>query len=352
MRSLIKSPLSLLILPSFLSLSCESGNDRSAADFAVPVAVEKVHLSPIADFVSATGTIQAQRQEKVIAEVGGILHIIKSNGTMTKNGLTVEPRMIIAEIENEEWRLEVRVESQRMAMANAEKELEKQTGLFKEGGVTEKELEIARKSALDARLNYESAKIRAEKLILRAPIPGIITNLQSSFDGTYVPNNFHLCTVTDYKKVVVAAKLPNTDIGRIEIDQKAQITNYALQDETFMGEVVSIDPTIDPQTRTFTVNIVIDNKDSKLRPGMFVKVDIISQFKENAVVIPKDALQTRENRTVVFIVEGVSAEMREVITGIATKEDIEVISGLSEGERLVVKGHETLRDKSKVRVTE
>ena len=85
---------------------------------------------------------------------------------------------------------------------------------------------------------------------------------------------------------------------------------------------------------------------------MFVKTDIIIEDHPDAVIIPKSALQTREGLPVTFVVEGVSAHLREVVTGIETKEEIEILEGLAEGERLVVKGHETLRDKSKVRVTE
>jgi multidrug efflux pump subunit AcrA (membrane-fusion protein) len=85
---------------------------------------------------------------------------------------------------------------------------------------------------------------------------------------------------------------------------------------------------------------------------MFAKADIVVEDRPSAVVIAKTALQTRDNRPVVFVVEGVSAELREVVTGIETREEIEILEGLNEDERLVVKGQETLRDKSKVRVTE
>jgi RND family efflux transporter MFP subunit len=116
--------------------------------------------------------------------------------------------------------------------------------------------------------------------------------------------------------------------------------------------VTAIDPTIDPQTRTFTVVFEVANDKLILRPGMFVKADIVIENHDSAVIIPKTALQTRDNQPVAFVVQGASAELREVSTGIETREEVEILEGLTEGERLVVKGHETLRDKSKVRVTE
>ena len=342
----------LLAVVSFLGLACNGGDDKSAADLTVPVVVEKIKRGPIAKFISTTGTLRSIKEEAVIAEVQGVLNLAKTNGTVLHAGTKVEKDRLLAEIDNQEYVLEVRVESQKLAMQNADRELKKQEALFKEGGVTEKELEVARKSALDARLNYEAAELKADKLKLRAPISGFITNLQANFDGIQVQRGFQLCKIMDYTTTFVQVNLPNSDLGQIQAGQKVNVTNYALEGETFEGRVTAIEPTIDAQTRTFAATVQIENPKLRLRPGMFVKADIIIEDHPDAVIIPKSALQTREGLPITFVVEGVSAHLREVVTGIETKEEIEILEGLAEGERLVVKGHETLRDKSKVRITE
>jgi RND family efflux transporter MFP subunit len=341
----------LSFLPALL-LACDSAEDKSAADLTIPVVVEKVKRGPIASYVSATGTLRAQREERVVAEVEGVLNLAKHNGTAFIAGARVQAGQPLAEIENQEYLLNVRVESQKMAMENASRELQKQEALFKEGGVTEKELELARRNALDARLNYEAAQLKTDKLRLKAPISGFIANLQSNAEGTRVPVGFRLCSIMDYATTLAQVNLPNTDLDHMRIGQDVVVSNYALTDQTFRGRVTAIDPTIDPQTRTFTVAIEVANDKLILRPGMFVKADIVIENHDNAVIIPKTALQTRDNQPVAFVVQGASAELREVSTGIETREEVEILEGLTEGERLVVKGHETLRDKSKVRVTE
>jgi RND family efflux transporter MFP subunit len=341
----------ITLLPMLL-LACDSAEDKSAADLTIPVVVEKVKRGPIAAYVSATGTLRAKREEHVVAEVEGVLHLGKNNGAALGAGARVQAGQPLAEIENKEYLLNVRVESQKLAMENAERELQKQEALYKEGGVTEKELELARRNALDARLNYEAAQIRANKLQLHAPISGFIANLQSNADGIRIPVGFRLCTITDYNSTLAQVNLPHTDLDQVQVGLEVKISNYALSDQVFRGQVTAIDPTIDPQTRTFTVTIEAANGKLLLRPGMFVKADIIIENRSDVIVIPKTALQTRDNRPVAFVVQGASAELREVTAGIETREEIEILDGLAEGERLVVKGHETLRDKSKVRVTE
>lgn len=342
----------LIALLSISAVACNGGDDKSAADLTVPVVVEKIKSGPIAKFISTTGTLRGIKEETVIAEVQGVLSFAQTNGTVLHAGTNIEKGHLLAGIDNQEYIFEVRVESQKLAMQNASRELEKQEALFKEGGVTEKELEISRKTALDARLNYEAAELKAGKLKIRAPISGFITNLQSNFDGIQVQRGFQLCKIIDYTTTLVQVNLPNSDLGQVQTGQKVNVTNYALEGEVFEGWVTALDPTINAQTRTFTATIQIENPKLRLRPGMFVKTDIIIEDHQDAVVIPKSALQTREGLPVTFVVEGVSAHLREVVTGIETKEEIEILEGLAEGERLVVKGHETLRDKSKVRVTE
>jgi RND family efflux transporter MFP subunit len=332
--------------------SCDDSDDRAAADLTMPVVVEKVKLANIAEYITTTGTLRARKEEAVVAEVEGILTIARTNGTLIQPGVYVEVGHLLAEIDNPSYLLEVRVESQRMAMENAVRELDKQKALFDEGGVTEKELELARKAALDARLNFEGAELQADKVRLKAPISGYLANLRSTFDGVRVRAGFEFCRVMDYSTVVVEARLPNSDLGRVRIGQKVMVENYAIPDQRFEARLTALDPTIDPQTRTFAVIMEVPNDNLILRPGMFVKTDIVVLERQDAVVIPKEALQVRDGRPIAFVVKGLSAEQREVEQGIESKEEIEILQGLSEGDRLVVKGQETLRDKSKVSITE
>lgn len=337
------SPILLIICAA-----CGSNDDESATELSIPVGIEQVQRDAIAAYVSTTGTVQAWHEEQVMTEVGGLLRLVQPVTT----GQVVSAGRPLAELENQEYLLDVRVESQKMAMENARRELEKQEALFAEGGVTEKELEVARRSALDAKLNYEVAVLKAGKVQVQAPISGFITGLQTGADGTRVSAGFRICTIMDYKRVLIPVKLPNADLRRVQRGLEVLINNYAMPDEVFTGRVTTIDPTIDSQTRAFTATIQAPNPKLLLRPGMFVKVDIVLEHHDQAIIIPKTALQIRDNRPVVFVVEGAIAEMREVAIGIETRETAEIVTGLGEGERLVVKGHETLRDKSKVRVVE
>ena len=118
-----------------------------------------------------------------------------------------------------------------------------------------------------------------------------------------------------------------------------------------IGWIIRLAPALDPVTRTFKVEAEIDNSQRLLRPGMFVEVTLIAELREDVPVVPREAVAERGGVKVVFVLSGQQVEQREVIIGLGDDEIVEIRSGLEPGERVVVKGLETLSDESKVRVS-
>jgi RND family efflux transporter MFP subunit len=137
---------------------------------------------------------------------------------------------------------------------------------------------------------------------------------------------------------------------KIHTKLKVLAYNYTIPNDTLKGQVTDIAPTLDSQSRTFKTNILIENPNNKLRPGMFVKAEIIAAQKDSAIVIPKEIITTRRGSKTVFIVEKGAAIDRQIDTGLENRDFIEVINGLKVGDRLVVKGFETLREGSRVKI--
>lgn len=340
----------LLLLIAFIS--CEKEEDISASDITTNVTVEPVSTETIESFVSSTGTLIAAKEAKIVSELEGKLFFKTdpNTGRIITNGAKVHQGQLIAEIKNLEWELSARVESNKLAYKTAQKELAKQEALFKEGGVTEKELNLARTNALDAQYNYEAAQLKIDKMRLKAPFNGLLVQRAQIANGSRIAAAFELFTIMDYRQVIVEVNISGSELSKIKLEQPVYVQNYALKNEIFQGKVTSVDPAIDPKTRTFKVSILADNSNLRLRPGMFVKVDIVVESHENAIVIPEYVIQLRNNRKVVFVVESQSAVQREVETGLESTDRVEIVSGLKENERLVVSGYETLKDKSSVKI--
>jgi RND family efflux transporter MFP subunit len=145
--------------------------------------------------------------------------------------------------------------------------------------------------------------------------------------------------------------LPEKSISTIEIGQDALITSYTLTEDTLHGEVTELSPMISTETRTFKGTVQIDNPDLKLRPGMFVKADIITAQKDSTIVIPKDLILSNNRGRYVFVVgNNNTAEQRRVSIGLQNEDDVEIVDGLTKSDKLITEGYETLRNRSKITI--
>ena len=144
--------------------------------------------------------------------------------------------------------------------------------------------------------------------------------------------------------------LPEKYLSTVKPGQTVRITNYTLPEDTLSGKINELSPAINTETRTFKGKILINNPSLRLKPGMFVNADIIIRRKDSTIVIQKDLILSSSTGKKVFVVEQGTAFQREITIGLENQEKAEVLKGLSLNDRLVTKGFETLRNRSKVKV--
>ena len=113
---------------------------------------------------------------------------------------------------------------------------------------------------------------------------------------------------------------------------------------------MQVSPAIDPVSRSFKAAVRVNNPEQQLRPGMFVKFDAIVAHKDSVIVIPKSIILAKRAGNTVFVVDKGAAFEKVITTGLENSDQVEVVEGLSVDDRLVVKGYETLRNRSKVKV--
>jgi RND family efflux transporter MFP subunit len=154
----------------------------------------------------------------------------------------------------------------------------------------------------------------------------------------------------NYSKLYAEVFYPAKDLDRIKMNQELRVTHYSLPDDTLGGHVTQVAPALDPETRSFKAYILVNNEQHLLRPGMFVKVETIVARKDSAIVIPKDIILSKRRGKTVYIVDKGAAFERVISTGIENEKQVEVLEGIKEKDRLVIKGFETLGNRSKVKI--
>jgi RND family efflux transporter MFP subunit len=159
-----------------------------------------------------------------------------------------------------------------------------------------------------------------------------------------------MVSIMNYANLFMEINLPESAIEYIAVNQPVHITHYTLPYDTLRGVISELSPAISSETRTFKGKILINNTELKLRPGMFVKADVIIDRSENVIVIPKNVIQTSRNRKYVYVVDRNNAVIRNLVTGIEDEDNVEILEGLYENDQLIIRGYETLRENSRVKV--
>ena len=159
-----------------------------------------------------------------------------------------------------------------------------------------------------------------------------------------------IANVGNIKKVKVTVNLSENDFAKIRRGMKAQVFVDSYPGEKFSGEVSLVAPEIDMMTRTGKAEILLDNSEMKLKPGMFASVDIILSVHPGVIVIPRNAVIEEDSVKKVFVFENGTAKERILNVGLFDDNDIEVTGGLRVGQELIVEGHRRLKNKDAVRV--
>ncbi|MDD5492787.1 MAG: efflux RND transporter periplasmic adaptor subunit [bacterium] len=199
-----------------------------------------------------------------------------------------------------------------------------------------------------ALLDRDEPAMDYKEVEVTAPISGVFTGYLVDL-GTKIDPQDSLGSVADTSIIKVVANIPEKDLPRIKKDYLAKVKVDAYPGHEFTGMVDMVKAKIDSNTRTTEVNIRIDNKERKLKTGMFAKGRVIERAYQG-VLIPIDAVLKEQDSSFVYISDGKAAVKRQVFTGLIQDSLIEIVAGLKVGEQIVVVGQDNLRDGAKVEV--
>ncbi len=349
-----KTTIHLLAFSLLIAIisSCTTDTTSFETDISVPVSVTDIKTGSIEQYVNTTGSVNAMQEVALSSEIIGDYYLLKNprTGRLFVLGDKVKAGQKIIRLENIEYENSIKIESEKLNLDISKREFEKQESLFDKGGVTLRELKNSEREYINAQYAYENAKIQLDKMDIKASFNGVIVNLPYYTKGTRINSGSEMVTIMNFSQVFMEISLPEKDMAQINISDRAKITNYTLPNDTLIGKITQLSPAIDPTTRTFKGLLVIDNKKLLLRPGMFVRADIVVDKKENTIVIPKDIILSKQRGKTVFVVERGAASERIITTGLESATEVEVLKGLKKDERLIISGFETLRNRSKVKV--
>lgn len=321
-------------------------------EIPTPVSVSDITYGSISRVFTTNSTAISSAEAELSTEMAGKYHLQKnpSTGEPYKLGDKVKKGALIVRIEDKSYENGISIETKRLNLELAEQEQVKTKSLYDKGGATLTEVKNSEVKIMNSRLDYENAEMNLEKMNIRAPFDGVIVNLPHFSEDAKLNSGTSVVTIMDYSSMLLEINLPESAINEVKVGQKAYVTHYTLPKDTIIGEITELSPAISSETRTFKGKLVIDNKKLLIRPGMFVKADIVTESHSSTIIIPKNIVRNERNRRIVFVVDQGIARAKQVRLGLEEKNQVEVLGGLEKDDQLIIRGFETLRDGSKVKI--
>ncbi|HEX9655052.1 MAG TPA: efflux RND transporter periplasmic adaptor subunit, partial [bacterium] len=198
-------------------------------------------------------------------------------------------------------------------------------------------------------IQWKQAKLNLDYTRITSPISGVIGE-RLRRQGDRIQPSDKLFTVINTEEMIAVVHVPEKEIGKIAKGQQAFLTSDNLLGTQFSGWIKRVSPVVDPQSGTFKVTVGIRNEESKLRPGMFVNVHIITDTHQDAVLVPKTAIVYENEAMHVFVVRDSLAHKIALDAGYQDYEKVEARSGIAPDEPVIVVGQAGLKDKTKIKV--
>ncbi len=348
---------------------CSGGNSKADEQNAtIPVEVMTVALGDIEQYSSYNGDIEAEYEVKVFSKIPDrIEKYYVDEGGYVKQGAPIA-RIFAATIEQGVRQAEAGLAAARAQEANVAVEYERAQKLFKENVMSKQQFDLvqtqyeAAKAALEqAQAGLISAKSTLSDATVTAPISGIIGKRYYEA-GDMANPALPLVTVVQMERVKITFDATENDLGRLKVGQTAKIQVRSYENETFTGQVHKISPVLDPMTRMATVEVLVNNPDRRLKPGMFARVKVITGELHDVIAVPrhatieKNVLQTMgndeqvETNYLVYVVADGKVQQRKLEVSYVNHIQLAVSGGIKVGEQLVITGQAGLREGSTVKV--
>jgi membrane fusion protein, multidrug efflux system len=307
---------------------------------AIPVEMLVVQAETFVEREVAVGSLASDEAVIIRSEIAGRVDQI---GFV--EGQPISKGDLVITIDDSIYRAEFNQADARLNLSKAN--YDRAVNLEGRGAGTQRSLDEALSKLQEDRANLDLARARLDRTEIHAPFSGVI-GIRKLSPGDYVMAGQEIVNIEAINPIKVAFALPEVFLSTVKTGQSVVVQVDAFPGENFEGEVYAIDPRIEASGRSVTLRALVPNPDRRLRPGLFARVAIIFERRDNAIMIPERALVPIQSRQTVFVVDDGIAQLRDVKTGGRRGGDVEIVSGLAAGETIVTAGQLKLREGSSV----
>ena len=353
----------LLSVSVFFLVAC-GGGEEPERDLTKPVSVKTIvaKVQPVSSQTSYSGTVIPVEQVRLSTKIMGWVEKINfAEGEWFKKGDTLV-KLRSKDLEAKRAQAEAGIAAATVHFQNMETNLKRIESLFAKKAATQKELDdmhSAYAAAKAQKITAEKMKVEVDEILkysnISAPFDGVVGRKMVQVGDMANPGQ-PILQIENPTKMKIVAKVPESDVDALRVDMPVFVTVGASKAGTggtqLQGTIDKIVPSGDPMSRQFDIQVLMDNRDGKMKSGMFARISI-RQDDSASLLIPHNAIMRRGQLVGAYVV---NAENRAILRWIRTGNDYggqtEVLAGINPGDRIVVEGKSQLMDGQSVEVSQ
>lgn len=293
-----------------------------------PVTIYVATTEEFQDKLTTAGTILAYKEALLMPETSGRITLMN-----IREGTEVSAGELLVKLNDAEEKAQLKKVTEQIKLYEEKKQ--RLVKLLDIKGISKEEYESLETTLNGLYADKELVQAQLAKKEIKAPFNGII-GLKNIYEGNYVSPSMTIAAIQQINPVQIDFSVPEKYAGQISKGMKLTFS-VSESSTTYPAKIEAIEPKIDPTTRTLHVRAIADNKDKKIYPGSFVKINMMMEKRES-LMLPTQAIVPVLKGQTVFIAKNGKAEVREVKTGIRTDTSIEITEGIAPGDSVIVTG--------------
>ncbi len=342
----MKSRYPIFAVPALLALAaCDSGpvaqTAGGSADAAPKVLTQSVEIQPLIDEIEALGTARANESVEIRPRISSLIERVAF-----EEGQYVNRGDLLVELENSE--IVAGLALAEAALSESLSLYDRSKSLASSNAISASNLEQLLAQVKVDQAQVEAARARLGNTRILAPFSGRI-GLRNVSPGSFVSNATVIATLDDIRTIKLDFSVPETFLTAVSEGMRIVAQSVVFPDERFEGTVTGVDTRVDPVSRAVLVRAAIPNTDGRLKPGMFMTVDL-QRDRGDVLVAPEQAIVPEGSSQYVFVVTDGVVERRNVELGRRIPGYVVITAGLVPGEAVIVEGTQKVRDGASVQV--
>ena len=310
---------------------------------AVPVKVAIVDEGDITSSLVFDSVLETESSVEIFAESSGvILEVLAEEGDRVSKG------QVLARLESDTQQVDA--DEAKARYEHEKLNFERRIDLFERQLINQQDFETAKFTLEQMRLRFERASIQLENTIVRATVDGVITERIAQV-GRRVTANRQLFTMMNLDELHANVNVSGQHLLSVKQGLKAVIDSDLIEGVQYEAFVKLVSPVVDPGSGTFKAKVaVLKDNGMPIYPGMFVNVRIIVDNRKDSILIPKDAVVHEGDLKYIYTVKGGKARKQLLQEGYSNVEFVQATSGVSQGDAVIVMGHNALKDGANVKI--